>query len=178
MTALASLIIFYASQRSTAMMNMETMSSKDAMMFPIVGSCVLFGLFLLFKFFAKEYLNLLFTFYFLMVGVFAVGMTVYPFMEKLLGTDERDKEGNATKPLFKWVVSIPFYSEKDKPEVIAPTFNELLCYFIGTVAAVWYATTKYWLSNNIVGVCFCIQAIEMMSLGSFKNGVILLSGLF
>ena len=39
---------------------METMSSKDAMMFPIVGSCVLFELFLLFKFFAKEYLNMLF----------------------------------------------------------------------------------------------------------------------
>ena len=47
---------------------METMTTKDAMKFPLVGSCVLFGLFLLFKFFAKEYLNLLFSFYFLLIG--------------------------------------------------------------------------------------------------------------
>jgi len=71
----ATSIIFYASKRSLDMKEMETMSSKDAMMFPIIGSCVLFGLFLLFKFFAKEYLNLLFTFYFLLLGCMSVAMT-------------------------------------------------------------------------------------------------------
>ena len=60
---------------------MEAMSTKDAMMFPVVGSCVLFGLFLLFKFFAKEYLNLLFTFYFLILGLASVAMTLLPAVE-------------------------------------------------------------------------------------------------
>lgn len=60
---------------------METMSSKDAMMFPIIGSCVLFGLFLLFKFFAKEYLNMLFTFYFLILGIASVAMTLAPAVQ-------------------------------------------------------------------------------------------------
>ena len=48
--------------------------------------------------------------------------------------------------------------------------------------AIWYATSKggdyNWLANDILGTCFCIQAIEMMSLGTYQNGVILLSGLF
>jgi len=49
---------------------------------------------------------------------------------------------------------------------------------MGGAIAIWYATTKNWLSNDILGISFCIQAIEMMSLGSFVNGVILLCGLF
>ena len=35
------------------------MTSKDAYMFPVVGSCVLFGLYMLFKVFSKEYINML-----------------------------------------------------------------------------------------------------------------------
>ena len=69
------------------------MSSKDAMMFPIVGSCVLFGLFLLFKFFAKEYLNMLFTFYFLIIGLFAVGMTILPAIQVTPQTQPTEARG-------------------------------------------------------------------------------------
>ncbi|CAH1442432.1 unnamed protein product [Lactuca virosa] len=42
----------------------------------------------------------------------------------------------------------------------------------------WYAAQKHWLANNILGLAFCIQGIEMLSLGSFKTGAILLAGLF
>ena len=37
---------------------------------------------------------------------------------------------------------------------------------------------KHWLANNILGLAFCIQGIEILSLGSFKTGAILLAGLF
>ena len=37
----------------------ETMKQKDAWMFPVMGSAVLFGLYLLFKFFNEKYLNVL-----------------------------------------------------------------------------------------------------------------------
>jgi hypothetical protein len=77
----ASSIIFYASKRSLDKKEMETMKREDAMMFPVVGSGVLFGLFLLFKFFAKEYLNILFTFYFLVLGIFSVAYTLLPFVQ-------------------------------------------------------------------------------------------------
>tara|TARA_R110002050_G_scaffold186573_1_gene320905 strand:+ start:403 stop:666 length:264 start_codon:yes stop_codon:yes gene_type:complete len=45
------------------------MSQKDAYMFPIIGSGVLFGLYVLFKFFSKEYINYLLTTYFLLFGI-------------------------------------------------------------------------------------------------------------
>ena len=42
----------------------------------------------------------------------------------------------------------------------------------------WYALKKHWFANNVVGLVFCIQGIDMLSLGSFKTGAILLAGLF
>ncbi|KAL4562446.1 hypothetical protein LXL04_034651 [Taraxacum kok-saghyz] len=44
----------------------------------------------------------------------------------------------------------------------------------GTFFCVWYVAQKHWLANNIFGLAFCIQGIEMLSLGSFKTGAILL----
>jgi len=167
----ATSIIFYGSRRSLENEEKETMNSHDAMMFPIVGSGVLFGLFLLFKFFAKEYLNMLFTFYFLLVGVVAIGMTFLPFVEKVLGAHKK-----TDKPLIKFNFSIPVIMPEATDVEI--TKNEILCYIVGAAFSIWYAATKNWLANDVLGVCFCIQAVEMMSLGTFKNGVILLCGLF
>lgn len=42
-------------------------------MFPVIGSGVLFGFFLLFKFFSKEYINYLLTAYFAIFGIGSVG---------------------------------------------------------------------------------------------------------
>ena len=47
-------------------------SSDDAWMFPIGGSVMLVGLYVLFKYLNKDYLNYLFTAYFGIIGVFAV----------------------------------------------------------------------------------------------------------
>jgi len=178
----ATSIIYYASRRSLEMKEMETMSSKDAMMFPIIGSCVLFGLFLLFKFFAKEYLNLLFTFYFLLVGLVAVAMTLSPLVERVMGVKKENKDDDkgssqGETPLIKFdIPKIPMLVEEKTP--VELTASDVVCYIVGAVVAVWYALTKNWLANDILGISFCIQAIEMMSLGSFVNGVILLCGLF
>lgn len=47
-------------------------SSDDAWMFPIGGSVMLVGLYVLFKYLNKDYLNYLFTAYFGLIGIFAV----------------------------------------------------------------------------------------------------------
>ena len=49
----------------------ETMKAKDAWLFPIIGSAVLFGLYLLFKIFNEKYLNVLLHIYFTLIGAFA-----------------------------------------------------------------------------------------------------------
>lgn len=71
----------------------EKMSAKDAMMFPVIASCALFGLYLLFhvsifastvsvfcgsrqflgfQFFGKEYVNYLLTAYFFVLGILSL----------------------------------------------------------------------------------------------------------
>lgn len=44
------------------------MSTKDAYMFPVIGSCVLFSLYLVFKFLPPFYVNLAIKAYFFLVG--------------------------------------------------------------------------------------------------------------
>jgi hypothetical protein len=62
---------------------------EDAYWFPIIGSGVLFGLYLVFHYFGKEYINLLLTFYFVALGAAAV--------ENLFSNVARKVGGNALK---------------------------------------------------------------------------------
>jgi hypothetical protein len=56
--ATASLAVYAGSWRSVKPTPpTESMTKKEAMRFPLVGSCVLFGLFLCFKFLPKELVN-------------------------------------------------------------------------------------------------------------------------
>lgn len=42
----------------------------------------------------------------------------------------------------------------------------------------YYVATKNWIASNIFGICFALNAIQLLALDSFKTGMILLSGLF
>lgn len=53
----------------------ESLSSGDAYMFPIIGSCVLFSMYLAFKFLDKKYINYVLTGYFSIMGCAAVTKT-------------------------------------------------------------------------------------------------------
>ena len=61
----------------------ETMTQKDAYMFPVIASCALFGLYIVFNIFSKDYINLLLSGYFFVLGIFALshmaGNFVGPF---------------------------------------------------------------------------------------------------
>ena len=46
------------------------MSKKDAMQFPLIGSGVLFGLYMVVKLIKKEYLDILISIYFSFLGAF------------------------------------------------------------------------------------------------------------
>jgi len=58
------------------------------------------------------------------------------------------------------------------------TRSQIVAGIPGTFFCAWYASQKHWLANNVLGLAFCVQGIEMLSLGSFKTGAILLCGLF
>merc|ERR1711944_228830 len=62
----------------------ETMTQKDAYMFPIIASCALFGLYMVFKIFSKEYINLLLSVYFFVLGIFALSHMIGPLLSRTI----------------------------------------------------------------------------------------------
>jgi len=151
----------------------EAISQSDAWMFPVIGSVTLFSLYLLFRFIAKEYINLLFTLYFMIFGIGAVSTTISGLIESwFVGVlTKKQREKRSFHISFR-----PFWS-KEKFEVFL-TYIDIGAIIIAVSISVWYVFTKHWIANNIFGLCFCIQGIAMLSIGSYKVGCILLSGLF
>jgi len=49
---------------------------------------------------------------------------------------------------------------------------------VSALLSAYYVVTKNWVASNAFGICFAINAIQLLSLDSFLTGMILLSGLF
>ncbi|KAK1262809.1 Signal peptide peptidase 1 [Acorus gramineus] len=143
----------------------ETMSSEHAMRFPLVGSAMLLSLFLLFKFLSKDLVNAVLTSYFFVLGIIAFSATLLPSIKRFLPNQWNDH-------LISW--RFPYFQSA----VVEFTKSQIIAAIPGAFFCAWYAKRKHWLANNILGIAFCIQGIEMLSLGSFRTGAILLAGLF
>ncbi|OTF72812.1 hypothetical protein BLA29_007228, partial [Euroglyphus maynei] len=62
----------------------EAMSRREAALFPLYASGALFGLYLFFKYFSKEHINLLLSIYFLVLGVCSLASVVSDFIDNFL----------------------------------------------------------------------------------------------
>lgn len=148
----------------------EKMSTKDAMMFPLIASCALFGLYLLFHFFGKEYVNFLLTAYFFVLGVLSLTNFLSPFMSLVPGVP--------AQPTYK----ISFTSRSGTVET--PYFEhefgykDVIAFTLSVACGVWYMLKKHWIANNLFGLAFSLNAIEFLTLNTVLTGVILLGGLF
>lgn len=142
----------------------EIMSSKDAAQFPIVGSAALFGLFLAFKYLDREMVNMILSVYFMFVGVFTLTGTLAPFLEVMITAKEK----------YGFKKTLPLIGEIDAEFTLA----EFISMVPATIFSAYYVKTKHFMMNNVLGISFCIQSIERISIGSYKIGAILLSGLF
>jgi len=144
------------------------MTKKDAYMFPVIGSGVLFGLYILFRLFSKEYINLLLTAYFLFFGFFSLSESFVPVIKRLFPVLAKSA-ARSFKYRFPW--------EKEQNTL---TFNhaDVVSWFVAFVCLIWYISTKNWLANNLLGLSFSVQGVSLISLGSYQVGCILLGGLF
>jgi minor histocompatibility antigen H13 len=146
--------------------NDEVMTKEDAAMFPVIGSVVLFGLYLLFKFFDKELVNLILTGYFLLIGTYSLTEAFTPVVRAIAFSDNEAH--------FKRHFTLPYFGRK----TLDLTFSYCLTgVFAATFATAWFQT-KHFVLNNIFGISLSIKGIESLSLGSYKVGAILLFGLF
>ncbi|XP_030838960.1 minor histocompatibility antigen H13 [Strongylocentrotus purpuratus] len=149
----------------------EIMSDKDAAMFPIIASATLFGIYVVFQIFSKEYINLLLTVYFFFLGVLAIAHIISPVVRKVVPDSMRNDPYHL---LFT-------RGKGDKQEELMNyefDNKDLICLGVGAIFGVWYLLKKHWVANNIFGLAFALNGVEFLQLNTIVTGIILLGGLF
>ncbi|XP_061113934.1 minor histocompatibility antigen H13 isoform X2 [Conger conger] len=149
----------------------ETITSRDAARFPIIASCTLFGLYLFFKVFSQEYINLLLSMYFFVLGILALSHTISPFMNRAFPT---------TLPNKQYQLLFTQDTGENKEEIVNYEFDtkDLVCLCMSSVVGVWYIVKKHWIANNLFGLAFALNGVELLHLNNVSTGCILLGGLF
>jgi len=189
----------------------ETMQTKDALMFPLIGSVVLFSLYLVFKVFPKEYVNVLIKAYFFVFGCIVLSNKLHSLLQSTLPPNIVSSLSvtsfTITNPLTIWPLTyLAASDEPAKPADAAASTDAkdeekksdaataataaveddripitplyAIAIALALVVAVYYLYSNHWLCSNLFGIAFSIQGIELLSLGSYLNGAILLCGLF
>jgi len=146
----------------------ETMKQKDAWLFPVMGSAVLFGLYLLFKFFNEKYLNVLLHIYFVLIGSFSIGQLIE---EKI---NEKEPFKTFNDKIVLYIPKIPYFN----PDGATVTLLNIITFCLGLIVGVIYYMKKNWILNNILGMAFSVFGIENLTLGEYRVGLILLTLLF
>lgn len=156
----------------------ETMSTKEALMFPLIASVTLFSIYVIFQIFSKDHINLLLAFYFFLLGVIALTRMFSPIMTHfwpsfLVEHHHFDLNFSLTKKSTK---------THEKSEVCGVSHGfgtEMpICFLLALAIGVWYFMKKHWIANNIFGLAFAVNGIEFLQLNKVVNGCILLGGLF
>lgn len=149
----------------------ETMTQKDAAMFPIIASCALFGLYLVFKVFSKEYINLLLSVYFFVLGIFALSHMIGPWASRTV---------LFKLPLehFRFVFTRGTGVENEEVLKYEFTTHDIVTLTVSTAVGVWYLMKKHWIANNLFGLAFAVNGVELLHLNNVMTGCILLGGLF
>lgn len=144
------------------------MSKSDAIFFPIVASITLFGLYMYFETFSKHYINLLLTVYFFFLGVMSLSHLLSPIMNSLMpaSVPKNTFHIHFTKDQTNDLINYKF------------TTYDVVCLIIATLLGAWYLFQKHWIANNLFGLAFAVNGVEMLHLNNIVTGCILLSGLF
>jgi len=150
--------------------DIEVISSKDAAKFPIMASITLFSIYMCYKFFADKMYYLV-TGYFFLLGVAAVTAIFEPLVAPKLTFIFPGLHPDADYEL-------NFFENKKKQFDLKFNRRSLVVLVFAVAVAVAYLYNKHWLANNIIGLCFAIQGVELLSLPNYKTSAMLLGGLF
>ncbi|TBU33763.1 signal peptide peptidase-domain-containing protein [Dichomitus squalens] len=152
----------------------ERLSSQDAYLFPVFGSVVLFGLYLIVKYYGKEWITWLLQWYFTIAGVGSVGKSLISLTRWLVGESRWKKFDNNKILVLKGPRELLSFSLRTPSLFLVP---------IGAIPSILYTfggsvTRRSALLTDILGLSFSHNALSLLKLDSFKTGVVLLSGLF
>ncbi|GAK64342.1 signal peptide peptidase [Moesziomyces antarcticus] len=149
---------------------LDRVTSSDAMWFPIMGSAVLFSLFLVTKYLDKRYVNLLLSFYFGFVGCLALSQALVSTCRGVVGRKAWKK-----LPSFRLQLD-----QRGQGRVFKLSFTtvDVGLLAVSAVLVGVYLVTKNWIISNLLALSLSLNAIALMSLDSFRTGAIMLGGLF
>ena len=142
----------------------EQMGMSDAIQFPIVAGATLCGLYFSMQYFGKEIVNHLLLAYIAVGGTIGVKSMLFSFTGE---TFAKYDEG--------FLVD---FSIKAIGLEVQITRLDIPCFFVSAIQMLIYALTKSALYNNILAFIFCMQALQTLFIGNFKNGFMLLTLLF
>ncbi|XP_017877580.1 minor histocompatibility antigen H13 [Ceratina calcarata] len=148
----------------------ETMSCKEAAIFPFISSFALVGLYVLYKVFAKDYVNQVLAGYFFFVGILALCHLTSPLISSLVP---------AAIPKTPYHIQFT-RGEGDKAEHIINykfNFHDIVCLICCSLVGAWYLLKKHWIANNLFGIAFAINGVELLHVNNVVTGCILLCGL-
>lgn len=171
------------------------------MWFPVMGSAVLFGLYILFTYFSKEYINYLLTAYFGKFNYILYSIEQNHLGKALLGVAAMTKAlsavfdglrpvlGSVNHAFSLQINRLPALGgskkksatvEEESALMLSTEFDFLMlgCGVVAILFTAYYVMTKHWIASNIFGEAFSISAIQLLDLDDFKTGMLLLSGLF
>lgn len=147
----------------------ETITTADAMKFPLFASCALFSIYCLFRFVNPEMLALLLAGYFSLIGTASLQFAISPIVTRLLF------------PLWKCVgdkVVVRAQDGKEEDVVILEfTRGDVISAVVGASISAVYVFTRHWIVTNMIAMSIVIGAMQVLKLDSFKAACILLSGL-
>ncbi|KAI0081912.1 hypothetical protein K474DRAFT_1768145 [Panus rudis PR-1116 ss-1] len=152
----------------------DRLSSSDAWMFPIIGSVILFGLYIFVKYFGKEWINWLLQWYFAVAGVGSVSKSLISLVRWIIG-----------KPRWKHFDQHRLLYQKGSREITKLTWRtpSLILVPLGALPSILYnfgngPARRSALLTDILSLSFSHNALSLLKLDSFKTGCVLLSGLF
>lgn len=129
-------------------------------MFPFIASGFLFGIYLVILLVSKEYITFVLNIYFFLIGVVALFRAIHPISTRI------------RLPLFDKLRERQFHlklaennsGNNNNIMHIDFQFNfmDILALFVCVLIGVWYLLKRHWISNNIFGIAFSINAIEIL----------------
>ncbi|KAI0694000.1 signal peptide peptidase-domain-containing protein [Cerioporus squamosus] len=152
----------------------DRLSSQDAYLFPVIGSVVLFGLYLIVKYYGKEWITWLLQWYFTIAGVGSVGKSLISLSRWTVGEARWKAFDNIRLMVLKGPRELLSISLRTPSLFLVPA---------GSIPSILYtfggsATRRSSLLTDILALSFSHNALSLLKLDSFKTGCVLLSGLF
>ncbi|OAX42510.1 hypothetical protein K503DRAFT_853899 [Rhizopogon vinicolor AM-OR11-026] len=151
----------------------DRLSSGDAWMFPIAGSVALFGMYMVVKYFGKEWINWLLSWYFSIAGVGSVWKSSVSLARLITGS-ARWRKFDRNRVLIL----------KGPRELLSASFRTptIMMFPFAFIPSVLYSmsegSSKSVLLTDILALSFAHNALSLLKIDSFKTGCVLLSGLF